>query len=226
VTSWAWGQTQPAAASGETISGKVIETTNATTYTYVLVDTGTKKLWAAAPQFAVKVGDAIAIGQPMAMPNYHSKTLNRDFDVVYFTGDVKLNGQAVSGGVDPTALPKNHPPVSGPNGKLNLDFSGLKKADGGKNIAEIYAGKTGLGGKPVKVRGKVVKYYGDVLGKNWMHIQDGTGAAPGNDLTVTTGSRVKVGDTVLVSGTIALDRDFGSGYRYTVILEDATVTVE
>ena len=216
----------PRVASESTISGKVIETTNAASYTYVLVDTGDKKLWAAAPQFAVKVGDSIAIAEAMPMPNYHSKTLNRDFEVVYFTANVTLNGKSLSGSDNPVALPKNHPPIGGVAARPTFDFSSIKKAEGGKTIAEIYADKVKLRGKPVKVRGKVVKYNGDVMGRNWLHIQDGTGSAPDNDLTVTTASPAKVGDTVLVNGTVATDRDFGGGYRYNLIIEDAKVAVE
>ncbi len=107
-----------------------------------------------------------------------------------------------------------------------MDFSGIKKAEGGKSIAEIYAAKAELGGKPVKVRGKVVKYNANIMGKNWLHIQDGTGTAGSNDLTVTTTAQTNVGDTVLVTGTVSANRDFGSGYKYGLIIEDANVTVE
>jgi len=230
------GQTPPVAPAPPTavraevsesaISGKVIETTNAASYTYVLVDKGDKKVWAAAPQFLVKVGDAIVILDPMPMSNYHSKTLNRDFDVVYFTGKVKLNGRSPEGGEDSVALPKGHPPITGVETRPTLDFSKIRKAEGGKNIAEICGNPTKLMGQTVKVRGKVVKYNGGVMGKNWLHIQDGTGSAPGNDLTVTTASEAKVGDTVFVTGVVATDRDFGSGYRYSLIIEDAKVVVE
>ena len=72
----------------------------------------------------------------------------------------------------------------------------------------------------------MVKFNGGILGTNWLHIQDGTGTEGSNDLTVTTSAVVKVGDTVLVRGAVSLDRDFGSGYRYGVIVEGATVTVE
>lgn len=213
-------------ASAGSYSGKVVETMNAANYTYVLLDTGAAKLWAAAPQFAVKVGDSVAIGNATPMPKFHSKTLNRDFEVVYFTGNVKVNGRASAHGAESAELPKNHPPIAGVGAKPAVDFSGIKKAEGGKSIAEIYAGKAELGGKPVKVRGKVVKYNANIMGKNWLHIQDGTGSAGSNDLTVTTTAQTKVGDTTIVTGTVSTDRDFGSGYRYSLIIEDAKVTVE
>ena len=218
-------QTTPP-ASGGNYSGKVVETMNAANYTYVLLDTGTTKLWAAAPQFAVRVGDSVAIANAAPMPKFHSKTLNRDFEVVYFTGNVKVNGKAPAAGGESVELPKNHPPITGNGAKPALDFSGIKKAEGGKSIAEIYASRAELSGKPVKVRGKVVKYNANIMGKNWLHIQDGTGTAGSNDLTVTTASETKVGDTIMVTGTIATDQDFGSGYKYNLIIEDAKVTVE
>ena len=66
------------------------------------------------------------------------------------------------------------------------------------------------------------------MGKNWLHIRDGSGSADksDNDLTVTTSTPAKLGDTVLVTGLVSLNKDFGAGYKYTVILDDAKVTVE
>lgn len=224
----------------EAFSGKVVETMNAGSYTYVLVDTGKKKNWAAAPKFEVKVGDKVDVTKAMPMANYHSKTLNRDFDVVYFTGSVAVNGKL--GGAEAAAqeLPKDHPPIAGQSGNLPkghpavgadaaksaTDFSKLKKASGGQTVAEIVTGRSKLRNKAVAVRGKVVKYNSNVLGKNWLHIRDGSGAEGSNDLTVTTATEAKVGDTVLVAGKVSTDRDFGGGYKYAVILEDAKVTVE
>jgi hypothetical protein len=97
---------------------------------------------------------------------------------------------------------------------------------GGKTIADLYAASAQLGGKSVKVRGKVVKYNANILGKNWLHLQDGTGSAGSNDLLVTTSAEAKRGDTVLIEGQVALNKDFGAGYKYNLLVEDAKVTVE
>ena len=208
------------------IKGKVVETMNAATYTYVLIDTGAKKVWAAAPQFAVKAGDAVAVAGAMPMVNYQSKTLNRIFDVVYFSGSVKVNGVSSAPGVSAGELPKDHPPIKGAAGPAAVDLSGIKRAANGQTVAEINTGKAKLVGKPIAVRGRVVKFNANILGKNWLHVRDGTGAEGANDLTVTTGASAKVGDLVLVTGKLATDRDFGSGYKYGLIVEDATVAVE
>jgi hypothetical protein len=65
------------------------------------------------------------------------------------------------------------------------------------------------------------------MGKNWLHVRDGSGAEGTNDLTVTTaGAMPNVGDTVVVTGPVVLNKDFGMGYQYDVLIEDAQVTVE
>ena len=214
---------QPA-ISGYT--GNVVETINTSGYTYVQVDTGSEKIWAAAPEFQVKVGDEVTVPKGMPMKNYHSKTLDRTFDVVYFAGNIVVAGteQATS------QLTEEHPGSTQKNisasPSANVDFSEIKKPGGGKTIAEIYNEKGDLAGKEVMVRAKVVKFSSNIMGKNWIHLQDGTGTKGTDDLTVTTATNVKVGDTVLVSGMVVINRDFGSGYKYDVIIEDAKVTIE
>jgi len=127
-------------------------------------------------------------------------------------------------------LPEGHPKISSSGGvaakPANVDFSKIVKPKGGKTVQEVYQEKDRLNGKPVTLRGKVVKYNEAIMGKNWLHLRDGTGKEPANDLTVTTQSKAKVGDTVLVEGLITLDKDLGAGYRYDVIIEDAKVKVE
>jgi ribosomal protein S17 len=219
-----------AAAKSGGLDGKVVETMNAASYTYVLIDTGAKKVWAAAPQFAVKVGDAVTVADAMPMVNYQSKTLNRTFEVVYFSGSVAVNGAPVSPMAAPAAaaeLPKGHPPTDAvATAPATPDLSGIKRAANGQTVAEIYGGKAKLADKPVAVRGRVVKFNAMIMGKNWLHVRDGSGAEGTNDLTVTTATKVKVGDLVLVTGVLKTDRDFGGGYKYSLIVEDATVVVE
>lgn len=230
-------------AEATSFSGKVVEAMNTSGYTYVRVDTGSNKLWAATTQFAVKVGDAVVVSAAMPMPNYHSQSLKRDFDVVYFTGSITVQDGAAPAVVPAAALPPGHPPLTGapapalPPGHpsltgqpaaANLELAGIKRADGGKTVSEIFSGQKKLAGKSVSVRGKVVKYNAQIMGKNWLHIRDGSGSADksDNDLTVTTSTPAKLGDTVLVTGLVSLNKDFGAGYKYTVILDDAKVTVE
>lgn len=217
-------------------TGKVLETMNAGGYTYVHVDNGTEKIWAAAPQFEAKVGEKVTVPEGMPMKDYESKTLNRKFDVVFFVGAIGKGDQppaqkaAPAGGaltaeqpqMPEGAHPKLDPAQAAKDAKVT--FTGIKKAD--KTVGDVYAEQAGLGGKEVSVRGKVVKFSAQIMGKNWVHVQDGTGQAGSNDLTVTTADNAKVGDTVLVTGTITLKKDFGMGYKYDLIIEDGKVKVE
>ena len=122
------------------------------------------------------------------------------------------------------AMPADHPAAKPGE---EVDLSGIAKAEGGKTVAEVFAEKASLAGKPVTVRGKVVKVNGGIMGKNWLHVRDGSGAEGTNDLTVTTsGELPELGTIVVVTGPVTLDKDFGMGYQYAVILEDADVKVE
>jgi hypothetical protein len=219
----------PAAAPAETggWTGTVVETTNASSYTYVRVDTGKEKIWAAAPRFEVKVGDKVTVPEGTVMRDFVSKSLNRTFDTIYFVGAIQGPGSPAQ----PAAAPAGDPHGGAMGGPRTapaapLDFAGLKKAEGGLTVAEIYAKKQSLKGKTVKVRGKVAKYNAEIMGRNWVHLQDGSGTVGSDDLTITTSDTAKVGETVLVSGTLALDKDFGYSYKYPVMLENAKVTVE
>lgn len=201
------------------IRGRVVEAINAATYTYVQVDTGAAKVWAAAPQFTVKAGDTVALGDAMPMPNYHSKTLNRTFEVVYFSGRATVNGAAAVAGAT-TAAPARSLPG------LAVDLSNIARAPGGQTVAEVHSGRAALAGKPVVVRGRVVKFNANIMGRNWLHIRDGSGVEGSNNLTVTSVGQAKVGDLVVVTGRLAVDKDFGSGYRYALLVEEAKLTVE
>lgn len=212
-------QAQPA---GDVLAGKVTETMDAGGYTYVQVDTGSQKIWAAGPQQDMAVGTEVEISTQMPMQNFRSETLERSFDTLYFVNTFHAGG---AGGMASGGNP--HAGMGGMASKAapeDMDFGGLEPAD--QTVAAVYDDKTDLEGQPVRVRGKVVKALSGIMGTNWLHIQDGTGEAGANDLTVTTDTTVPVGSTVVVEGNLSVDRDFGSGYRYAVIIEDAKVTVE
>jgi len=193
-------------------------------YTYVLIDNGSEQVWVAGPSTKVAVGDEVMAAEGgVPMVNYHSKTLDRDFDVVYFVSSI-LNASA------PAAISGTpaQPSVPTPAPAVEVDLSGISTVEGGQTVSDVFTKKEELAGKEVILRGKVVKFSPQIMGKNWLHVQDGTGDAGDgtNDLTVTTAVDAQVGDTVLVTGLVTLDKDFGYGYKYNVIVEDAQVVVE
>ncbi len=97
-----------------------------------------------------------------------------------------------------------------------------------KKVAAAYKEKAALAGKKITVEGKVVKVNNGIMGRNFVHVQDGTGDAKEstNNLVVTSKQTAAVGDKVSITGVVVLDRDFGSGYSYPLLIEDATVTVK
>lgn len=92
------------------------------------------------------------------------------------------------------------------------------------NIATLYKDKTALAGKQVQIKGKVVKVNNGIMNRNWLHLQDGSGDATSNDVTVTSAQTAAIGDQVVVKGVVVLNKDFGAGYNYALLLEDASVT--
>lgn len=178
--------------------------------------------------FDAKVDDAVTVPPGLPMENYHSKTLDRTFDRVYFVSRISVAGtgqpiKLLPPGDTGVGQDFTHPT---PTASAQIDLSGIEKPEGGKTIEEIFTGKADLAGKQVIVRGKVVKFSPAIMGANWIHLQDGTGTEGTNDLTITTGAMAKVGDTVTASGVIELDKDFGAGYVYDAVIENAEVVVE
>jgi len=195
-------------------NGSVAETMNASGYTYVLLDTGSDKFWIAATETEVKVGERVSVPRGMEMTDFFSKTLNRRFDRIYFVDAIYPQGAPPTAGAD----------TSGTGRAVVADehVQSVPKAEGGYTVAEILAQSATLSGQKVKVRGRVVKFVAGIMGTNWMHIQDGTGG----DLAVTTGDSVAKGDQVLVEGALSVNKDFGAGYHYAAIIENATVKKE
>jgi hypothetical protein len=137
----------------------------------------------------------------------------------------KTDAAPAAAPADATAMPANHPPAR-PVGEI--DLTGITKAEGGKTVAEVFAEKDALAGQKVAVRGKVVKTNAGIMNKDWLHVRDGSGTDGTNDLTVTTTMNPlpQVGDTVLVTGTAVTNKDFGMGYQYPVLVEDAELKIE
>ena len=217
------------------ITGTVLETLDASGYTYMHLKTSNGEIWAAVQKANVKKGSKVTIVNAIPMDGFESKTLNRKFDHIVF-GNL---GTGTDMAMGPPPFAPGHPTPTDKQATLKEQHAGVdnasqdvgnnkvNKAEGadGKTVAEIYANKAMLKDAPVAVRGKVVKFNPAIMGKNWIHLRDGSGS-PGkkdNDITVTTLDTVTVGEVVLVRGKLHLDRDFGSGYSYPVIIEDGKV---
>jgi hypothetical protein len=222
----------PAAASTAAnglVSGAVVETVDSGGYTYARVDVNGQPLWAAGPMTPMAVGDTISFSTLIPMQNFHSKTMNRDFPVLYFVDGFTTSGAstpthapAQAYGAGPAAPSVAVAPAADAASSV-ASVGNIEKVAGGYTIAEILAQRNELTGKPIKVRGQVTKVVSGIMGKNWVHISDSSG---NDDFIVTTSGTASNGQVVVAEGNIALNRDFGYGYKYDILMEDATVTAE
>jgi hypothetical protein len=212
----------------------VQEVLQAGQYTYLKVKEGDAELWLAVTALQAEVGKTYYYKDGMEMTNFHSKELNRDFPKVYFINEFSTDPNMKPSadrtpGHGQTGDMGGHSGMGGPGDlqpvKPQIEKQDVKVAPaaGGITIADLYAKKDKYSGKSVKISGKVVKFSPEIMGKNWIHIQDGTDSKGDFDLTVTTMATAKVGDVITIEGKVALDKDFGAGYFYKVIVEDATV---
>ncbi|MBA3013897.1 MAG: DNA-binding protein [Proteobacteria bacterium] len=224
------------AAAPAVVKGKVAEVMDASGYTYIRLDDGSgTEVWAAAPKTELTIGEEITLQGGSVMENFSSKTLNKTFEkIIFATGVSRGDGQEVAaGGAAESfgdAVKSGGADASGGSVGNIVAFSDLKveKAAGpdGQSVADLYEKAATLDKKNVAVKGQVVKVSKNIMGKNWIHIQDGTGDPNKNthDLVVTTMETAEKGDIVTVEGPAAAAKDFGSGYKYDVIIEDAKVT--
>lgn len=250
------GASGQAAAAPGSRTGEVVETMDSGGYTYAQIDCDGETIWAAGPVTELAIGDQVTVAGGMPMKDFRAESLDRTFDMIYFTsgfggegapghggmsgmtgmggssGTGGSSGMGGSGGMGESSgtgdnggmgsMAGGHPQI---DDGAELDLSGISRAEGGKTVAEVWAERQALAGQEVAIRGRVVKYSPSIMGKNWLHLRDGTGAAADgtHDLTVTTQGFAKVGDLVTVTGTVTVDRDLGMGYQYDVLVEQANV---
>ena len=240
----------PTAVGGKTLTGTVIETMNASGYTYLLVASGGVQTWVAIPETVVTQGSQVSYHDGMEMTDFTSKTLNKTFARIIFSPGLAENqGSAVaSTATEKTqddsfaaalqAEQKNNgaiPPTAQVTGGSAVAVAPLQeisiakaKGDNSYNVEEIFSRRKELAGKKVRIQGKVVKFNLNIMGKNWVHLQDGSGDPLHNshDLVVTTGATPNMDEIVTMEGILAADKDFGAGYKYNAIVEQAVLLKE
>lgn len=214
-----WAAGNPSAPEPRSITGEVLEVKEATPYSYLRLKTKDGEIWAAVSLAPIKPGAAVTIENAIVMKNFESKSLKRTFDSIVFgtlagagaapaTGDLGRMHQGASQAPEPAHV--KVPKAQGPDART---------------VAEIVGQRTALKDKPVMVRGTVVKFNPGIMGKNWVHLRDGSGSAKDSthDILLTTKERTQIGNVVVARGIVRTDVDLGSGYSYRVLIEDATL---
>jgi len=235
------------------ITGTITETMDAAGYTYMNLDTGQDSVWVAIPQSSVTKGENISVREGMVMKDFHSNSFDRTFESIVFSPGV-VGGAPASPHGTPAKKKDAQPdsfaaaveaersstgagsaapvqPQQGSSGSMGAiapySETMVEKADGENSytVAEIFEQAKELDGKKVRVRAQVVKFNSNIMGRNWLHLQDGSGDPMQNthDLVVTTSDELSSPKVITVEGVVAADKDFGAGYTYVVIVEDSTI---
>jgi hypothetical protein len=192
------------------------EVIQATSYTYMRVKEGKLDYWIATVKDDATVGSKYSYGDALEMVDFKSKELDRTFDRIYFISE---NAEAAAGQQPGMSAPTT---MGRPKVEMKADAV-IQQSAGGISIAELYKNRDQYANKKVKVKGKVVKVNNEVMDRNWVHIQDGTSDAGSFDLTVTTLDVAAIDEIVEFEGTIILNKDFGAGYVYDLIMESGKI---
>lgn len=216
------------------VAGTIAELLEVPGYTYLKLETGSGARWAAVPAAqGLSVGQRVTLKDGMPMRQFVSKALNRTFDEILFASGVEAGGAK-----EPAAAPPAHRSDDEIIRQAHADGAAtpaplgapVAKASGpdAVTVEEVYVKRAALKDRTVTLRGAVVKYTKGVLGKNWLHVRDGSGSAAEHtdDVVVTTTAATSVGAVVTVRGALRLDRDLGSGYLFPVLIEDAQLLDE
>lgn len=211
----------PSQSAAPAISGKVLQTMDSGGYTYMYVQKKNgEKIWVAVVTTPVKVGSQVSFKGGMEMTDFESKSLKRKFDKIFFADSAAVSDGSAK--VAPGASGGSKATASAKDTKISVP-----KAAGANayTVQEVFANSAKLNKSKIVVKGKVVKVSSGIMGKNWVHIQDGTGnqAQKNHDLVCTSQDMADVGDIVTATGILAKDKDFGGGYKYSAIMEESAI---
>lgn len=220
---------------GDTHKVVVLEVLQTTNYTYLRVKENDAEQWLALPKMTAQKDEVYYYEGGMLMTDFPSKELNRTFEKILFLESVRKTPEVENNTIENPHKTTSDTNPHGSNvnphgtgsslqgGKPEIEKKEVKvnPVSGSVTIGELFKNKDKYAGNVIKVTGSVTKFNAAIMGKNWVHIQDGTDFSGNFDLTITTQATVKEGDNVVFEGKIVLDKDFGYGYSYKLIMEEA-----
>lgn len=182
-------------------------------YAYLHVDEAGNNYWMAIPRMEVNIGETYYYSGGMLMREFESKQLKRTFDLITFVDGIRLT--------EKTVVKKENPHLN--STKENVEVQKIEIPANGTSLSDLFSKKELYFNKSIIVRGKVTKVNKNIMDRNWVHISDGTKFDGKASLTVTTLEQVKVGDIVTFKGIVILDKNFGQGYVYPILLEEGNL---
>ena len=196
--------------AGDVFEGVVVDTLDGGGYTYLQIEDAKKKYWIAVEGLKIDKGTEVRFTEELRAKNFESKSLNRVFDEIVFASNLQYR----------TSVPESA------NIALVTELvkvSPYQQKDT-ISVAQAWKERVKLNGKNISIRGKVVKVSKNIMEKNWIHIQDGTGegAEVGRIVFTSKDDTISLGDVVTAQGVVSADKNFGSGYVYKIIVENAS----
>lgn len=182
------------------------------TYSYIKGSNGTENIWIAIRKAPVKTGKTYYYSGELAMKDFYSKELDKTFPLIYFLNGISDKAEIAKPGAHIGKIKKQ--------AQKKLEVS-IPPEDGTVSIAELFQNKKKYANTQINVKGKVAKFNSSIMGKNWIHLQDGSEYEGYFDLIITSQETVSVGEIIIFEGKITINKDFGTGYTYNVILENA-----
>lgn len=192
---------------------KVKEVIQGANYTFIFVSENNLEYWMAVDITDVAIEDVVYYENALSMNNFKSEELDRVFEEILFVENISESPQISK------AIPLDSLYPKPKKTKVIKEDIHVEPAPGGITIGELYKNKTNYANKKVLIRGQVIKVNKNIMDRNWVHLKDGTSDSGKSDLTFTTLSEVKVGDIVTLEGIVAIDKEYGAGYVYPLIVE-------
>ena len=202
---------QPAPVSGDVHTVKVLEVLPTSKYVYLRVDENGENFWIATSKKEVIVGESYFYKNGILKTNFESKEHNRVFDKVYLVANLVPADHGSQTTIDQSKI--NEPTGEEPMSQIDVE--------GSIKISELVNNKTKYEGKEIQLSGKCTKLNPNIMGRNWIHLKDGS--MDDFDLVITSEHAVPEGHIVTMKGTVVLDKDFGAGYKYDLIIENGQI---
>lgn len=202
--------TKPTGAFHKIVVTEVLPTSK---YVYLKVKEGEEVYWLATSKMEVEIGSTYYYRNGLLKTNFESKEHKRTFDKLYLVSSI---------------VPETHGNASKKKDIEMHAFEGSNQLAGSPSqnseiisIAELVSNKAELAGKQVTLKGKCTKVNSKIMGRNWIHLKDGS--KDDYDLVITSDQEIPVGHEVTMVGTLSLDKDFGSGYYYELLIENGSL---
>ena len=192
-------------------------------YTYVQVAHADETRWVAGPATKVKVGDRVQLPKGLPMKDFYSEILDRRFDSVNFVGAISVVGLTDESADEGASHPEVHPAQD--DSGVSIAVADIAPATNGVTISKIMSDRADFAGKRVVFRAQVTKFLPEIMARNWLHVRDSSESKDA-DLVVTTDGVAEPGDVVVIEGVVTTNRNFGYGYAYDLLIEEADVKVE